>query len=210
MSEKYAAILKILTAPSLCLLFGFYCLLLILCVCVYVCVRPMLSFYCFCECESAFVYVCVCVYFKDQTYSSVLSIFHKILQSPPYLPQFHRIVLLNLTHSTTNMRPVEILEPLGENTGSRQCLAKHEPIKYHNLEYTRIIKIFFVWELLLIVHTLNSSPLQSNLLQPQCTCCTVPTIFWKPHGSPLVWVCQWPSSQPLSSPQLSHNDSLWA
>ena len=22
--------------------------------------------------------------------------------------------------------------------------------------------------------------------------------------------CQWPSSQPLSSPQLSHNDSLWA
>ena len=30
------------------------------------------------------------------------------------------------------------------------------------------------------------------------------------HGSPLVWACQWPSSQPLSSPQLSHNDSLWA
>ena len=27
-------------------------------------------------------------------------------------------------------------------------------------------------------------------------------------GSPLVWVCQWPSSQLLSSPQLSHNDSL--
>ena len=25
-----------------------------------------------------------------------------------------------------------------------------------------------------------------------------------------MWVCQWPSSQPLSSPQLSHNDSLWA
>ena len=34
--------------------------------------------------------------------------------------------------------------------------------------------------------------------------------FWKPHGSPLVWACQWPSLQPLSSPQLSHNDSLWA
>ena len=31
------------------------------------------------------------------------------------------------------------------------------------------------------------------------------------HWSPLVWVSQWPSSQPpLSSPQLSHNDSLWA
>ena len=34
--------------------------------------------------------------------------------------------------------------------------------------------------------------------------------FWRPHGGPLVWECQWPSSQPLSFPQLSHNDSLWA
>ena len=25
-----------------------------------------------------------------------------------------------------------------------------------------------------------------------------------------MWACQWPSSQLLSSPQLSHNDSLWA
>ena len=32
----------------------------------------------------------------------------------------------------------------------------------------------------------------------------------RPHRSPLVWACQWPSSQLLSSPQLSHNDSLWA
>ena len=31
----------------------------------------------------------------------------------------------------------------------------------------------------------------------------------KPNGSPLVWACPWPLSQPLSSPQLSHNDSLW-
>ena len=31
-----------------------------------------------------------------------------------------------------------------------------------------------------------------------------------PHGNPLVWACQWPSSQPLLSPQLFHNDSLWA
>ena len=30
------------------------------------------------------------------------------------------------------------------------------------------------------------------------------------RGSFLVWECQWPSSQLLSSPQLSHNDSLWA
>ena len=32
--------------------------------------------------------------------------------------------------------------------------------------------------------------------------------FWKAHGSPLVWECQWPSSQPLPSPQFSHNYSL--
>ena len=59
---------------------------------------------------------------------------------------------------------------------------------------------FFVWELLLMVHTWNSSPLQSNLLRLQCTCCTDPTTSVWPHRSP----------QPLSSPQLSHNHSLWA
>ena len=69
---------------------------------------------------------------------------------------------------------------------------------------------FFVCALLLIVHTWNSSPLPSNLLRLQCTCCTVPTISGRPGGSPLVWACQWPLSQPLSSPQMSHNDSLWA
>ena len=69
---------------------------------------------------------------------------------------------------------------------------------------------FFVWALLLIVHTWNSSPLPRNLLRLKFTCCTVPTTSGTPYGSPLVWACQWPSSQPLSSPQLSHNDSLWA
>ena len=34
--------------------------------------------------------------------------------------------------------------------------------------------------------------------------------FWRLHGTLLVWACQWPSSQPPSFPQLSHNDSLWA
>ena len=51
--------------------------------------------------------------------------------------------------------------------------------------------------------------LRSNLLRMQCTCCTVPTTSERPHGSPLVWACQWPSSRPLSSPQLSYNDGLW-
>ena len=68
----------------------------------------------------------------------------------------------------------------------------------------------FVWALLLIVHTWNSSPLRSNLLRLQCICCTVPTTSGRPRGRPLVWACQWPSSQLLSSPQLSHNDSLRA
>ena len=69
---------------------------------------------------------------------------------------------------------------------------------------------FFVWALLLIVHTWNSSPLRSNLPRLQCTFCTVPKTSGRPHRSPLVWACQRPSSQPLSSPQLSHNNSLWA
>ena len=33
--------------------------------------------------------------------------------------------------------------------------------------------------------------------------------FWNSHGSPLVRACQWPSSQPLSSPQLCHKDTIW-
>ena len=65
---------------------------------------------------------------------------------------------------------------------------------------------FFVWALLLIVHIWNSSPLPSNLLQLQCTFCTVPTTSGRPHGSSLLWACQWPSSQPLSSLQFSHNE----
>ena len=58
--------------------------------------------------------------------------------------------------------------------------------------------------------TFIDSPLRSNLLRLQCTCCTVPTTSGRPHWSSLVWACQSPPSQPLSSPQLSHNDSLWA
>ena len=55
----------------------------------------------------------------------------------------------------------------------------------------------------------HSSALRSNLLQVQCTFCTVSTTSGTPHGSPHVWACQWPSSQLLSSPQLSHHDSHW-
>ena len=42
---------------------------------------------------------------------------------------------------------------------------------------------FFVWALLLIVHTWNSRPLQSNLLRLQSTCWKVPTTSGRPHGS---------------------------
>ena len=69
---------------------------------------------------------------------------------------------------------------------------------------------FLVWAFLLIVRTQNSTPLWSNLLQLQRTCCTVTTIYGRSHGSLFVLAFQWPSSQPLSSPQLSHNDSLWS
>ena len=81
-------------------------------------------------------------------------------------------------------------------------------VKYE--AHTISFQTFFVWALLLIVNTWNSSPLQSNLLRLQCTCCTAPTTSARPHRGPLVWACQWLSSQPLSSPQFSHNDSLWA
>ena len=76
--------------------------------------------------------------------------------------------------------------------------------------HTISFQTFFVWALLLIVYTWNSSPLRSNLLRLQCTCCTIQTTSGTSHGSPLVGGCQWPSSQSLLSPQLSHNDNLWA
>ena len=84
------------------------------------------------------------------------------------------------------------------------------PIIYIRGSLNRFPDFFFVWALLLIVHTWNFSPLRSNLLWLQFTCCTVPTTSGRPIESPFVWACQWPLSQPLSSPQLSHNDSLWA
>ena len=89
--------------------------------------------------------------------------------------------------------------------GSYTSSCSQYSYKVHMISF----QTFFIWALLLIVHTWNSSPLQSNLLRLQCTC-TVSTTSGRPHGGPLVWACQWPSSQPLSSPQLSHNDSLWA
>ena len=91
---------------------------------------------------------------------------------------------------------------------NQNIIGKMKDSKYE--VHTISFQTFFVWALLLIVHTWNSSPLRSNLLRLQCTCCTVQATSVTPHGSPLVWACQWTSSQPISSPQLSHNDSLWA
>ena len=89
-------------------------------------------------------------------------------------------------------------------------------ISLFNIAYIYIYKVhtisfqtFFVWAFLLIVHLWNSSLLRSYLLQLQCTCFTIPTTSGRPHGSPHARACQWPSSQPLLSPQLSHNN-LWA
>ena len=66
---------------------------------------------------------------------------------------------------------------------------------------------FFVWALLLIVHTWNSSPLRSNLLRLQCTYCIVPTTSGRPYQSPLVWACQGPSSNSQSAnlPQIVYD-----
>ena len=58
-------------------------------------------------------------------------------------------------------------------------------IKYE--VHTISFQTFFVWALLLIVYTWNSSPLRSNHLWLQCTCFTVPTTSGR-----------------------THNDSLWA
>ena len=95
---------------------------------------------------------------------------------------------------------------------NQTCLSERQRPNTHIYIWGSLNKFpdFFVWALLLIVHTWNSSPLWTNLLRLQCTCCTVPTTSGRPHGSPLVWARQWPSSQPLSFPQLSHNDSIWA
>ena len=50
--------------------------------------------------------------------------------------------------------------------------------------HTISFQTFVVWALLLIIHTWNSSPLRSNLLQLQCTC-TISTTSGRPHWSPL-------------------------
>ena len=66
------------------------------------------------------------------------------------------------------------------------CVCVCVCIRVYIYVYTRIIKyvsrIFFVWTLLLIIHTWNSYPLRSNLLQLQCTCSTVPTTSERPQS----------------------------
>ena len=114
-------------------------------------------------------------------------------------------LIIWFTHTHTHTHTYIYIYSYGTHTHTLIYIC-HYIYEVHTISF----QTFFVWALLLIVHTWNSSPLRSKLLQLQCTCSTIPTTSGRPHGSSLVSVCQWPSSQPLSSPQLSHNDSLWA
>ena len=107
----------------------------------------------------------------------------------------------NQQQQKENFQIVDLAVPVDHTIKLKDCEKKD---KYE--DHCIGLQTFFVWALLLIVHTRISSP----LLRLQCTCCTVPTTSGRPHGSPLVWACQWHSLHPLSSPQFSHSDSLWA
>ena len=65
---------------------------------------------------------------------------------------------------------------------------------------------FFRMGTYMIVHTWNSSALRSNPPPAAIHLLYHSNSFWKAHGSPLVWANQWPSSQPLSSPQFERSD----
>ena len=59
-----------------------------------------------------------------------------------------------------------------------------------------VSRLFFIWALLLIVNTWNSSPLRSNLLRLKWTCCTVPTTSSRPHGPYSSHTSHHPSQTP--------------
>ena len=130
------------------------------------------------------------------------------------LQRYAMLVILSLTGFALSILTVKNRNlSLGKKRDFRPLNnPTHSTIQYKHERgaYDKIPDFFFVRALLLIVHTWNFNPLRINLLRLQCTCCTVPTTSGSAHGSPLVWACQWPSSQPLSSPHLSHNDTLWA
>ena len=85
---------------------------------------------------------------------------------------------------------------------------KHTHTHTHTHTHIYIYIYIYIYIGTFIDSTHMKLPLRSNLLQLQCTCCNVPTIFGRPRGSPLVWACQWPSSKPLSPPQLSQRQLL--
>ena len=149
-----------------------------MCVCVYVC-----------------VYVCVCTYPSLRAACDTKSIFNpaKKITDADYADD---IVLLAIALAQAETLQHSLYEPM-------QASASMSMHTRRNI-WGSLSKFpdFFVWALLLIVHTWNS--------RLQCTSFTVPKTSGRPHWSPLEWACQWPSSQPLSSPQLSHNDSFWA
>ena len=126
-----------------------------------------------------------------------------------HLPPFSKTIQVRRTrHAGHCWRSKnEIISDVLLWTPSHKCASVGRPRTYEGA-FKKFPEYFFIWALLLIVRTWNSSPLWSNLLRLQCTSRTVPTTSGRSHGSRLVWACQWPLSQPLSSPQLSHNDNL--
>ena len=53
--------------------------------------------------------------------------------------------------------------------------------------HTISFQTFFVWALLLIVHTWNTCPFRNNFFRLLCTCCTILTSSERPHEIYQLW-----------------------
>ena len=155
---------------------------------------------------------CVCICKHKMTLNSPLGLkWHKIQQNktlplqrcPRYQTKLNIVVRLQLCSSEDCWIP-------------RHCnlFHRHSVLKSYGSIYGKIrgslnkFPDFFRLGTFIDSTHMKLLSLRSNHLRLQCICCTVPTTFGRPHWSSLVCACQLPWSQPLSFPQLSHNDSL--